>query len=86
VTDLTPDIARRFQVDEVSGVIVVRVEPGAKAAAAGVKKGDSIIEVNRVDVESVKEFKNLIDPKKRRYQYARQANECGIDSDSNGFA
>ena len=63
VTELTPDIARRFRIEEVSGVIVVGVEPDGRAAAAGVKKGDIIIEVNRVNVESVKDFKNLIDQK-----------------------
>jgi serine protease Do len=63
VTELTPDIARRFQVDEVSGVIVIGVEPDGRAAAAGVKKGDIIIEVNRVNVDSVKDFKNLIGQK-----------------------
>jgi serine protease Do len=63
VTELTPDIARRFRIEDVSGVIVVGVEPDGRAAAAGVKKGDIIIEVNRVNVESVKEFKNLIDQK-----------------------
>jgi serine protease Do len=63
VTELTPEIARRFNMDDVSGVIVVGVEPDGRAAAAGVKKGDIIVEVNRVDVESVKDFKNLIDQK-----------------------
>jgi serine protease Do len=64
VTELTPDIARRFRIEDVSGVIVVGVEPDGRAAAAGVKKGDIIIEVNRVNVESVKDFKNLIDHKR----------------------
>ena len=63
VTELTPDIARRFQIDDVSGVIVVGVEADGRAAAAGVKKGDIIIEVNRVNVESVKDFKALISQK-----------------------
>ena len=61
VTELTPDIARRFDIDEISGVIVVGVEPDGRAAAAGVKKGDIIVEVNHVNVESVKDFKRLIE-------------------------
>ncbi|MCP4625576.1 MAG: DegQ family serine endoprotease [bacterium] len=63
VTELTPDIARRFRIEDVSGVMVVGVEPDGRAAAAGVKKGDIIVEVNRVNVVSVKDFKNLIDQK-----------------------
>jgi serine protease Do len=64
VTELTPEIARRFNIKESSGVIVVGVAPNGKADAAGVKKGDLIIEVNRADVESVKDFKYLIDQHK----------------------
>ncbi len=65
VTELTPEIARRFNIKETSGVIVVGVAPNSKADAAGVKKGDLIIEVNRVNVASVKVFKNLIDQHKK---------------------
>jgi len=65
VTELTPEIVRRFNIKETSGVIVVGVEPNSKADAAGVKKGDLIIEVNRVNVASVKDFKNLIDQHKK---------------------
>ena len=64
VTALTPEIARRFNIKETSGVIVVGVVPNSKADAAGVKKGDLIIEVNRANVESVKDFKSLIDQHK----------------------
>ena len=64
VTELTPEIARRFNIKESSGVIVVGVAPNGKAAAAGVKKGDLIIEVNRANVESVKDFKYLFDQHK----------------------
>jgi serine protease Do len=60
VTELTPEVARRFNVKETAGVIVVGVAPNSKADAAGVKRGDIIIEVNRENVESVKDFKNLI--------------------------
>ena len=64
VAELTPAIAQRFNIKENSGVIVVGVAPDSKAATAGVKKGDLIIEVNRASVETVKDFKNLIDKHK----------------------
>jgi len=60
VTEVTPEIARRFNIKEPAGVIVVGVAPNSKADAAGVKQGDLIIEVNRKNVDSVKDFKNLI--------------------------
>jgi serine protease Do len=61
VTELTPEIARRFNIKENAGVIVVAVAPNSKADAAGVKRGDLIIEVNRENVDSMKAFKNLLD-------------------------
>jgi serine protease Do len=64
VTELTPEIARRFNIKETAGVIVVGVAPKSKADAAGVKQGDLIIEVNRKNVDSVKDFKNLLDQNK----------------------
>ncbi|CAB1059112.1 HtrA protease/chaperone protein [Olavius sp. associated proteobacterium Delta 1] len=61
VTELTPEIARRLNIKETAGVIVVGVAPNSKADAAGVKQGDLIIEVNRKNVDSVKDFKSLLD-------------------------
>ena len=64
VTELTPQIARRFNINETSGVVVVGVAPNSKADAAGIKPGDLIIEVNRAMVDSVKDFNNLINQHK----------------------
>ena len=61
VTDLTPEIARRFKIEETSGVIVVGVVPNSQADTAGVQQGDLIIEINHKDIGSVKDFKALID-------------------------
>jgi len=61
VTDLTPEVARQFNIQDATGVIVVGVKPNSKADSAGVKSGDIILEVNRVSVESVKDFKTQLD-------------------------
>ena len=65
MTDLTPELARQYDIQENAGIIVVGVAPDSKADAAGVKKGDVILEVNRVSVASVKDFKNLLDQNKK---------------------
>ena len=65
VTELTPEIAQRYKIEETTGVIVVGVEPNSKAQAAGIQQGDLIIEVNRENVASVKDFKKLIDQHKK---------------------
>ena len=61
VTELTPELARQYNLQDSTGIVVVGVAPDSKADAAGVKKGDVILEVNRVSVSSVKDFKNLLD-------------------------
>ena len=37
--------------------------PDGRAAAAGVKRGDIILEINRVSIESVEDFKRQLDKK-----------------------
>ena len=65
VTELTPQVAQRYNLKETTGVIVVEVEPNSKAQTAGIQQGDLIIEINRKNVASVKDFKNLIDQHKK---------------------
>jgi serine protease Do len=65
VTELTPEIAQRYNIEETAGVLVINVDPNGKAQAAGIQQGDLIIEVNRENVASVKDFKNLIDQHKK---------------------
>ncbi len=64
VTELTPQVAQRYNIKETKGVIVVGVAPNSKGQAAGIQQGDLIIEINRENVASVKDFKNLIDQHK----------------------
>jgi len=61
VTDLTPEMARRFNIEATSGVIVVGVIPNSQADTAGVQQEDLIIEINHKEIGSVKDFKALID-------------------------
>jgi serine protease Do len=60
VQALTPDIARQLGYSQVKGVVVTRVISGSPAANAGLQRGDLIQEVNRQEVESVKEFENAV--------------------------
>ena len=61
VTELTPEIARRFNIQETAGIIVVGVVPKGKADAAGIRKGDLILEINHTSIDSLKDFKTLLD-------------------------
>jgi len=60
VTDLTPEMAKRLNVNREGGVVVVGVRPESKAYKAGVQQGDVILEVNRQNVSSTGELKQLL--------------------------
>jgi serine protease Do len=53
VEPLTPDTARQLGVHTSSGVIITGVQPGGRAAGAGLRSGDVIVEVDRKPVQSV---------------------------------
>ncbi len=64
VTELTPESARRFgHAEDEKGVLVVEVQPGSKADAAGIQQGDLVKEVNRKPVDSVNALKSELKTK-----------------------
>jgi len=46
ISDVTPEEAKFFQVNDASGAVVTQVEPNSPGAKAGLKVGDVITEVN----------------------------------------
>ncbi len=62
IAEATPETAKRFGHSETEkGVLVVGVEPGSKAAEAGVRQGDMVKEVNRKPVTSVSELRSEVE-------------------------
>jgi len=60
VADLSAETARRFNIDDSEGVIVVEVENGSKGEEAGVQAGDIIKEVNHRPLKSVADYNRAI--------------------------
>jgi serine protease Do len=61
VEDLTPQMAREFDLRPgTKGVIVTDVPPDAPAADAGLRRGDVIEEINREPVESVSDYRRAL--------------------------
>jgi serine protease Do len=56
VQDLTAGLADKFKLREARGVLITKVEPNSLAHAEGLREGDLIKEVNRVEVSTVGEF------------------------------
>ena len=60
IQDLTAALAEKFKLRESHGVLITKVESGSLAQSEGLREGDLIKEVNRVDVASVADFTSAI--------------------------
>lgn len=66
---LTPDLAAEnnsdpnsaLQVPEINGVLVVKVLPNTPAAAAGIHRGDVIVQIDGQDVRNAEELQNMVE-------------------------
>jgi serine protease Do len=65
VQDLTAALADKFKVRETRGVLITKVEQGSLAQSEGLREGDLVKEVNRVDIGSVGEFTAAISKVRR---------------------
>ncbi|MDM8541231.1 Do family serine endopeptidase [Desulfococcaceae bacterium HSG9] len=60
VTKITPKIARRFKMQETTGVVVTHVEPNSKADNAEIMRGDLIREINHRAINAVSDFVEVL--------------------------
>jgi serine protease Do len=65
VEDLTPELAKNFELSDTKGVVVVQVEEGTSAAEAGLRPGDMILEIDQSPVKDVKEFNHKLESYKK---------------------
>ena len=57
ISDLTPDMAEAFDIDQSKGVLINDVEEDSAADQGGLKRGDVIISLNGKPVETSNEFR-----------------------------
>jgi serine protease Do len=62
VDELTPAAARQLGIPQARGIVVVEVEEGSLAEAAGLLPGDLILEVNRQRVPNLPAYQRLVEP------------------------
>jgi Do/DeqQ family serine protease len=60
IEPLTPETARQLGVSATSGLVVTDVRPGSRAADAGLRSGDVIVEVDRKAVNSVDALRSAL--------------------------
>ena len=61
VSDITPDLAKRFEVKNGEGVIVTEIENDSAAAEKTISLGDIVTRINSTQVDSVKSFKAALE-------------------------
>ena len=66
--DLTQDLAKQFNYTEDQGVLISDVEPGSPAEIAGLRSGQLIEEVNKKQVQNLKQLKQALDESKNNEQ------------------
>jgi serine protease Do len=60
VQEITPEIAKHLGMSKKTGVIVADVKEGSSADEAGIRPQDVILQVNRIKVNSIKDFEKEI--------------------------
>ncbi len=60
VADLTAEMAQQFNLEDMTGVVVLGVASDSKGAEAGIQMGDIIKEINHRVVESVDDYKTAL--------------------------
>jgi len=61
VAELTPELARRLNINDKTGVVVMDVQTGSKGEEAGVMHGDIIKEINHKPIKNLTEYQEIID-------------------------
>lgn len=61
VSKLTAEVARRLNMTETEGVVIVGIESESKGAQAGLQAGDIIKEINHEKIKTVKEYSDIIE-------------------------
>ncbi len=60
LSDITPDIAARFGVEDKAGVLVTNVSRGSSAWDAGFRPGDVILEVDKKPVANLGDYSGIV--------------------------
>jgi serine protease Do len=61
VADLTAELTQQFNIEDMTGVVVIGVASGSKGSEAGIQMGDIIKEINHSVIESVKSYKTALE-------------------------
>jgi len=69
VSDITPDMAARFSIEDKTGVLVTNVNRGSSAWEAGFRPGDVILEIDKNPVTNLSDYNKIVDSMKPEKKY-----------------
>ena len=79
VQKLPPEIARSLGLEETQGVLITAVDPGGPAAAAGFRRGDVILEIDRKPIRGLSDYEKAIaEPKDKNLLFLIRRGEANI--------
>ncbi len=61
VKEITPQMAKKYNLDREEGVIIINVERGSKAFDAGFRSGDIIVNIDKEEINSIDEYEKAIE-------------------------
>ena len=61
VKEITPELAKKYNLDRESGVILFNVERGTKAYNAGFRSGDIITNIDKTEINSIEDYNEAIE-------------------------
>jgi serine protease Do len=64
VQNVTPELAKSLGLNRADAVVITSVEPQSAAAAAGLQRGDVILEVDRNKISNAAELRKILDQAK----------------------
>jgi len=76
VGEITPEVAQNLGLSEKKGVVVVRVKPGSPADEAGVRPRDVIVQVNKVKISSIKDYKREMSRRMSEIRHCSSSREA----------